>query len=321
MKQSTKAFCLGLMAFGFLVARNAHASMALYGVTRPNADGEFSLVKVDTNTGLASQLKGFNGGAAKQGMLAYYDPTGDFLSIRATPLDPALVILNPLTGTAVVHPITGLPAGETKTSGLTYQASQNRILITFGQDGTSYEDRIAEINLDGTVLNTSPALSIGDRDTLGEDPATGNLLAVDLNGDEPRMAIIGDVFGTPVISEFANPTFDSSLIDLAISPDSARVFTARVIGPTELVEINIGDNTLSTIGNFGMEVAGLTFAPDIFVVPEPSAFVLVWVGAFSILAVLRVHIARRNALSRFGLGPRSSTRRWLRTRSTPRFVR
>lgn len=135
------------------------------------------------------------------------------------------------------------------------------------------------------ISKMSQVLAIGDRDNLGENKVTGDLLAIDYNGSAPRLATVRDPFGTPTFEEYANPPSISTLLDIAVSPDTGRAFTA---GSTDLVEIDVATDSYVTIGSFGTErrIMGLTFAPASAVVPEPSTYanlaLLFAIGGFAL---------------------------------------
>jgi hypothetical protein len=201
--------------------------------------------------------------------LTYHGPTGRFLT--ADVRSPAMGIFDPELETFTKVAIVGLPAGQQKISGITYQPNKDRILVSFGPSGSNHENRIAQINLEGHVLKTSIATGLGDRDFLGWHPLSGDLLAIDFNGRSPRIAAVVDPFGTLSTIRFGDPPRDSQLTDLAVLSPHGRMFTVRQ-DTRELVEVIDGGKRYSTIGSFQTraDVVGIAAAPDDWTARPPG---------------------------------------------------
>ena len=267
------ASCLAVVVM--LVASATANAATLYGITE-NVGNTVSLVKVDTATGAATPWREFSVDF-NVSHLAYHAPTGRFIT-RVSQSTPAIAYLDPTSETVTEVAITGLPTGNT-IHGIEYQSSAARIMVTFGEIGTNHENRIAEIAVDGSVLNLSQDLGLGDRDVLTENPVTGELLAFDPNDDTPRLAIISDVFGTPAITPLAfNPPLNHSIADMAVSPDTGAMYTHHT---TILYDITLGTDAYLEIGSFSHSSAikGIAF------IPEPSTLVLLGMGAFGLLVL------------------------------------
>jgi len=268
------------------------ASAGLFGVTEV-VGGELSLVEIDTVSGAATTVADFTVDAGiGLANLAFHTPSGRFLArrLQSPGVPPALIALDPVTETSSVVPIVGLPSGEQKVNGVAYDAANNQILITFGFFPNT-EQRIAEVDLSGSVLNLSPNLGIGDRDFLAFDPIRNALLGYDSNGDSPRLAVIDDPFGTPSITGLADPPIDLRPIDLAVSPNSGRMFTTY---GSDLVELVVSNDSYATIGShqLSVDVVGLAFAAA---VPEPSTYVM---AGLSLMGLGLFGWRRRSARSR-----------------------
>jgi len=236
------------------------AATSLVGITR-NQRGQIGLVNVDLATGKATAVLKVPVGKFECYSLAYHGPSGRFLTadVRST----AIGIFDPALETFTKVAIVGLPAGQEKISGITYQPNKDRILVSFGPSGGNHENRIAQINLEGHVLKISADMGLGDRDFLGWHPLSGNLLAIDFNGRSPRIAAVVDPFGTLSTMRFSDPPRDSQLTDLAVLSPHGRMFTVRQ-DSGELVEVIDGGKRFSTIGSFQTraDVVGIAATPN-----------------------------------------------------------
>ncbi len=284
--------CLGVAEFG----EATPISQTLYGITEA-VGGEFSLVEVDTLTAATTPVANFSvGDADSPRNLAYHAPTGMFLARKhqSNGVPPALVVLDPVAQTANVIPITGLPDGQEKVNGVAYDASTDQIVITFGFFPTT-ERRLAAVDLLGNVLNLSDNLGIGDRDRVAFDPFQNRLLTFDSNDITPRLAAVADPFGTPIITPVANPPFDHSVGDLAVAPDSGKIFLTLGYGAA-LVELNLGTQNYDSIGNFGLPagLTGLAFG-EVPTVPEPSTYAMAGLGLLGFAFLGRRRVRQRGA--------------------------
>ena len=248
----------------------------LIGMTAPS-NGTLALFEIDIETGLASPYAEF---AVRPDLsaqhLTYHGPTNQFIT-RVMPSPPAIGLLHPVSGAVPEVPIVGLPHGQSIQC-VEYQSSADRLLVTFGNARTNYEPRVAQIDLDGKVLNISPDLGLGDRDVVAENPVTGNLLAIDTNGSPPRLAIVEDVFGSPQITPVANPPENLAIPSFAISPDTGTIFAHD---NTRLSYVDVGlDSYVNVGGTFGLptNMRGIAF------IPEPGSVALLACAALGPLA-------------------------------------
>jgi len=232
----------------------------LVGITR-DAEDQIGLVNIDTATGKTTPVLSVSVGEFECYSLTYHTPSRRFLTVSVR--SSTLGIFDPQLETFTKVAIVGLPAGQEKLSGITYQHNNDRILISFGASDGNHENRIAQINLQGEVLRISADLQLGDRDFLSGHPQSGDLIAIDFNGKSPRIATVVDPFGKLSTISFGNPPRDSQLVDLAITSPQGRMFTIRQ-NTRELVEIVERGNRFSTIGSFQtkVEVVGIAAVPS-----------------------------------------------------------
>jgi len=227
----------------------------LVGLTR-NKKGQLGLARIDTKTGQATQILELPSVEPDFFSLSFDAASGRFLT--ASIKSAVIGIIDPKLKTFTKVPLVGLPEGQHKIAGITCEG-QDRVLVSFGPSGGTHENRVAVIDLTGKVIRISPDLGLGDRDFLCWIQQTEQLLAVDFNGQSPRIAAVHDAFVDPAAKRLGNPPRDSHLVDLAVTA-AARMFTVRQ-GTNELVEVIDGDR-LVTIGRFNTEVVGITSVPD-----------------------------------------------------------
>ncbi len=232
----------------------------LYALTR-NVDGKIGIHHVNTMTGVATTVMELTEAPLDCYHLSFHVPTGRFLTLSYS--TPTLGIFDPTLEKFMKVPITGLPVGHEKLSGITYREDTDQILVTFGSSRDNVEDRLAEISIDGRVRNVSPNLGLGDRDTVCWNPLSGELITADYNGTAPRIAVVSDPFQRLSTTAWANPPPAEDIIDLAILPSTGQMFTIRT-STNELVELDQNGNRYSTIGPIrtSANVVGIAVAPN-----------------------------------------------------------
>jgi hypothetical protein len=215
---------------GVLLPAGAAGGADLFGVTQADfATGDVDLVSISTETGVATTVFTFqiapgDGNAS----LAYHAPSQRFLMAVIGPAQGInrLAIIDPVTENVGIFNITGLPAGEQKIGGIEYDAANDWLLATFGQTAGVTENRIAHIGLDGVVIEVSPDLGAGDRDALGFNDATDELLASDFNGGGATIGLVKveGLFDNPTTTPYADPPVNSLVGDMAIDPDTGDIY-------------------------------------------------------------------------------------------------
>jgi hypothetical protein len=263
----------------------AQPATTLYGIMGDNTSFNYQFATVDTTTGLATTLFSFSLSYPLSGLA--YDPSiFRFVALgqagSGAPYVGMVVVIDAVAQTIEEHAITGLPVSPfTNFVGVEYDQTLNQVLLTYGQDAGNgnLQNRIAAINpLNGTVLDfTEPALAVTDFDIAVFNPATSQLIDADTN-DSPFEAI-ADVFGTPVITNYANPPNDGELSDGAVStdcpgclPTGTMFFSRRATLDLRKLALNglaydtVGDHSLSGLWAFG----GLAFAPELAALAAPA---------------------------------------------------
>ena len=195
------------------------ASTRLVGVTQTNPQGVASFVEVDRSTGAATALFTIQLPAgARAGAIAWHGPSQTFAMTSNGTAGPELRQIDPRTRTVSAAVSIGLPAGFQQISGIAYDSSQDRLLTMVAANGSFVEERVAHIALDGSLIQLSSPLGIGDRDVLDFSAADSRMVFCDFDGGVPRVAAIDGYLGTPQITPLANPPSRSDVGDLCIDP-------------------------------------------------------------------------------------------------------
>lgn len=279
----------------------AQPATTLYGIMGESGSFNYQFATVNTTTGLATALFSFSLSYPLSGLA--YDPSlHKFVAVGQAgsnfPFVGMVVVIDAVAHTIQERAIDGLPDSPfTNFVGVEYDQTLHQVLVTYGQDSGNgnLQNRIAAVNpLTGAVLAfTEPALAVSDFDIAVFNSATSQLVDADTN-DSPFEAI-ANVFGTPVITPYANPPNDGELSDGAFSTDCPGCLPAgtmffsrratldlRKLTPDGLAYSPVGPHSLSGLWAFG----GLAFAP------EPAVLAVQAVPAVSprMLALLAIFL-------------------------------
>ena len=154
--------------------------------------------------------------------------------------------------------------------------SSAELLISFSDEDASVQNRIATIDLTGKALQVSPHLAVPDIDDLAVNPITNDVYIFGENDSPPRRSVITYFFGSPTITPVGNLVRNVMDFNTTFSPNGNELFT---VSEDNALDQIVGDSYI-TIGSFDTSVPVFGIA---FVVPEPSALVLLGIGAFSLL--------------------------------------
>jgi len=229
----------------------------LFGITQVASDSAV-VFRIDPSNGFIDARRIFRlSSNAHIGGFAFHTPTGHFVAVQSDAGGPSTLLefdLQP--GLVSEHAITGLPIGEQFAQGVEYQDAQHRLLVTFAPTGTFAQRRIAEIDITGQVLRTSPALPLADLDYVVEAP-DGRLFGFDPN-DPPTVSQLDDIFGSPSVTTLSNLPANQNLSDPAFSSTDVLFTTDAVTGSFYTVD----PGAYSLRGNLGPNVAGLAFVTN-----------------------------------------------------------
>jgi len=245
-------------AIATLACLTAHAAAGdLYGIT---ASGRF--VSIDTETGQATTL--FET-AAPGGTMAYAPDAGVF-AVISNDNEPGSLIRIDLDGTVEnAGSIKGLPPGQEKTGSVGFSGSGDLLFVTFGQTGTVFETRIAELGLDAVVTRVSPDLGMGDNDGVVWDAFNNRTLVHDYNANDglPRVAEVFSIFTAPYYIGVGQLPSRGDVGDSAVDPDSGRLFVTGFDAAGGFL-VEVLETSYDEIGPFnaGEQVVGIAFGPS-----------------------------------------------------------
>ncbi|MFO0834991.1 MAG: immunoglobulin domain-containing protein [Phycisphaerales bacterium] len=190
-------------------------------------------------------------------------------------------VIDPAAGTYNFQ-LYGAPLATSYCEGVDWSPRHNAYLIGFGTLGNFATRRLALIDINGAVLNTSGTLTQSDTDEIASD-ATRDLI-FDLNSTStPRVFNVTTPFPTPVVSGFASPPSITNFKDATIHPTTGKIlFSDSDTG--RLIEL-VGNTYVNGPIVQGVSLRGLTWCtlppvnvsvpPDVIVCPGGTATITV----------------------------------------------
>ena len=236
----------------------------LYGVTAADSFGNVDFVSIDSGTGQTTFDFQFNVGAGNQvGAMTYHPSSGRFITVSRLTSGNALGFIDSAAQSFSTVNIVGLPGTVPIISGIAQDMSTNQLFVSFAEDGSNAEDRIAQLALDGTVMAYTSDIA-NDIDALGFRSTTNQLLGFDLNANsDQRIFDITGLFASPSVNTIATPPRNNDIGDVALDPDTGVIFTNGFnAAGGSLLRLD-GDTTYLTVGDYGAtrQINGIAFVP------------------------------------------------------------
>jgi len=285
MRSFLTFLCSVLLSFAIA---SVTAAETLYGVTAATPAGDVDLVKVNTTTGQATTLASVSVGAGNTiAELAYHPTDGRLVSAGIVSGSESLILIDPVTAQLSTVTIVGLAGIDPSVAGIEYDAGGSRLLVSYSDDGSQNEDRVAEVGLDGTVASSTTDFT-PDIDALGYRTTTSDLLGFDLNAlSAQRVFTISGLFGAPSVVTIGSPPFRSDVGDTALDSSGVVYVNGFGGGGGFLVRLD-SDTTYVDLGayNASAQLTGLAFGPSIVTTPSLSGPLLVVLSLALALAAL-----------------------------------
>lgn len=242
----------------------AVSASQLYGVTAADSFGNVDFVSINSGTGQTTFDFQFNVGAGNQvGAMTYHPSSGRFITASRLISGNALGFIDSTAQSFSTVNIVGLPGTVPTISGIAWDMGTNQLLVSFAEDGSNSEDRIAQLALDGTVIAYTSDIA-NDIDALGFRSTTNQLLGFDLNArNSQRVFDITGLFTSPNVSTIATPPRNNDVGDVALDPDTGVIFANGFdAAGGSLLRLD-EDTTYFTVGDYGAirQINGIAFMP------------------------------------------------------------
>lgn len=257
----------------FAALASVAGAETLFGVTTATPAGSVDLVEIDTSTGQATlhaTLAIGAGNAIQQ--LAWVPSAARLVAAGTVSGGNALIRIDPTNGQVTTAPLVGLPGSNPIVAGIEFDAAGNRLLVSFADDGSAFEDRVAEVALDGTVGSVTSAFT-SDMDALGYRAPTATLLGFDLNAvTSQKVFAITGLFASPGVATIGSPSARSDVGDVALDAAGVVYVNGWGAGGGFLLRLD-SDTSWVTLGTYGAssQVRGIAFRPTVVEVPALSA--------------------------------------------------
>lgn len=257
------ALIVGVGALGAGMPAQAQSLLA----TTVKSSGQSTLLVVDPDTGAALPYLSVSVPGSASNQLRWLSQVPDGRIAGGLWVDDGtsnnagqLMMIDVPAGTTTVVPY-GAPLNTSYSEGMDYSPRHGRLLISFTNFGSFGTNRLALVNLDGSVFSTTTAIGgISDLDTVLSSSTLD--LFFDLNaGSNPRVKNLVNPLPSTTITGFASPPLLSDWQDGAIHPTTGEVyFTRPVSGVSQLTRLVgnaylAGANIASTL-----QIRGLAWA-------------------------------------------------------------
>ena len=193
-------------------------------------------------------------------------------------------VIDPATGTYNFQ-LYGAPLATSYCEGVDWSPRHNAYLVGFGTLGNFSTRRLALVDINGTVLNTSGTLTQTDTDEIASD-ATRDLI-FDLNSSStPRVFNVTTPFPTPVVSGFASPPSINNFKDATIHPTTGKILFSDS-DTDRLIEL-IGNTYVQGPVVVGVDLRGLTWCSLPVVITNQPSNTTICPGGVATISVTNV---------------------------------